>query len=151
MRVQANAKGLFMWADGTHRARYDYDTDEHVLSEILNDTYFGVFAHRLREGDQIHITDAAKERVTVLCDHVDKDARRIMLSVEVEHRTQPVMTLQGEKGEKSAPAYAYRWRGPRGGSHCIVDANGEIVHRDLQSKADAERVLQNMLEAKKAA
>lgn len=143
--IYAQITNLDEWAAGRKRSRWDYSTDDHLIEEILKqgETYFSRCCRSLRQGDIIHVTDAAQNRVTFLVDTVDSEARKVALSIDIEHAAQPVVP-HGE-------AFTVRWRGPRGGLFCILDDKGEIYERDIATKVEAERKVANLLEGSKAA
>jgi len=115
----------------TQFCAWAYKSDQHLHSEMEHPKYFGMIRARLVAGDHIYATDAAMNYKTYMIDHVDQEAQEVRLSVLTVHTAVPVMAE--DEGE-----HTWRWRGPRGGGHCIVDAKGEVVTADFPSREQAE-------------
>jgi len=146
-QTKAREQWLDTWNGSSNRARHDYDCPEHIIPEMMHDEYFGWIHHRFRKGDIVFVTDAACQRVTFLIDEVEPTYRRVQFSVLRTHAVLPV-TKPGEN--KEDPGLTVRFRGVRGGNWCVVSGTDEIVARDHRTKAEAERVLANMIEKKVA-
>lgn len=138
--IYALAHALDEWAPGKKRSRWDYSTDDHTLQEIIDTgpKYFARCFHLLRVGDLVHIVTADHRRATLIVDYIDERSHDVAFSVEREHDDQPVLA--------KAEQLAYRWRGPRGGGHSIVDAAGALVQSGYATKDDALRALANMMD-----
>ena len=143
LRLRADPSRLHCWADSGYRSRFDYDTDEHILSEIFSESYFATAYHKMQPGDILYVTDAAKQRATLIVSDVDRTTHRVMLDLDTTH-TQVPLTAESAGNDTG---YAIRWRGGRGGKFCIVSAKGELIQSDIASKHEAERLLKNMTEA----
>ena len=142
MSPRASRTSLFRWADSAVRARFDYDTPEHILVEIMTDVYFSTLYREFRAGDLIYVTDGAQQRATLIVADVDEISHVVRLDLDTTH-TQTPLTAQSATVDDG---FAIRWRGGRGGKFCIVSSAGEIVARDIATKHEAERRLVNMLE-----
>lgn len=140
--IRAHPANLTEWAPGQIRSRYDYDVGDHLISEILEagELYFHQVAHMLRAGDIVYVTDAAGKRATLIVNWVDQVKRTVAFDLDISHDERPVVTA----------AYAVRWRGPRGGKFCVVNATGKVVARDCESREEAERRIANLVEARAA-
>jgi len=147
MSLRAQRKSLSRWADSQTRARFDYDTNEHLMGEMLNDAYFSTMYADFRPGDLIYVTDAAQQRATLIVADIDPVSHLVRLDIDTTHTQAPVTAV--EKGNDAG--FAIRWKGPRGGKFWIVSNTGEMIERDIESKHEAERRLKNMLEGVKAA
>lgn len=135
-KIACRPKGFVAWGLPTQRQRYDYDTDEHVISEMLTETYFSTVQRDVAPGDLIHVTDAAKERATFVVDWSDADSKRVGFSVLERIEESPVI---GDTG------FAIKYRGPRGGLHCIIDESGAIIEKDIRTREEAQRRLDILL------
>lgn len=132
--LKGREKFLDTWCPAINRARHDYDSPDHVLAEMMHESYFGDFHQRFRKGDIVYVTDAANERVTLIIDDVDKIARKVRFSVDAVHTPQ-VVTADPEGVDDGL---SIRWRGPRGGLFAVVNAKGEILKRDITTRQAAE-------------
>lgn len=129
----ANPKDFSTWAPartGDGRSRHDYDCDDHLLSEMMSETYFGTILEELRPGDLIWITDTQKEQAVIRIDWIEKGARKVGFSVQERVTERPIVGTDG---------LAVKYRGPRGGLWCIIDAGGEILSKDHRTREEAER------------
>lgn len=113
-----------------------YKSSQHLHSDMEHPKYFAVIRERIREGDQIYAIDAAMEFKTYVVETIDREAAEVHLSVLQTQKAVPIMA-EGEK-------YAYRWRGPRGGGHCIVDADGKVVQGDFNSQMSARQEIERL-------
>ena len=139
----AAEKNMRSWAVEGTKARWDYDTEDHLIEEMLNDKYFAT-CQALRQGDLVWVTDAAQESVVLRVDFVDPHGRRVVVSVLERQVFTPVtkQIVEDKFGKSSEidDGYAVQWGGQRGGKWRVVK-NGETVKQDFQSRNDAEREL----------
>jgi hypothetical protein len=145
MATKAHEKWLDTWNGSANRARHDYDTDQHVIPEMLHEEYFGWIHYRFRKGDILFVTDAATNRATFIIDDVDATFRRVKFSLLRTHTVAPV-TKPGEN--KPDPGMTVRFRGPRGGNWCIVSGADEIVSGGHRTKLEAEQKLAHLVSLK---
>lgn len=145
--VFARERWLSSWNIGTLRGRHDYDCDEHIIEEMQNAAYFGAIHHLLKAGDFIFVTDARGENVTFLVDDVDAIERKVLISVVERITTMPITAST----DSYDPGLTVRWRGPRGGMFCIVDAENNVIAKDFRTKTEAEKALQAKLVREKVA
>jgi len=136
--LYAQPNELDEWGPGKFRSRWDFKTSNHTLQEIVDtgDRYFARCYLSLRAGDILSVVTADHRRATIIIDHIDERTHGVAFSIEREHDDQPIVPKTEE--------YAYRWRGPRGGGHCIVDGSGAIIKTDIASKDDAIRQIANL-------
>lgn len=139
---------LETWNGQATVCRHDLHAKEHLIPEMLNESYFGQLHWRLRIGDLIFVTDAACNRATFLIEDVDPLERRVRFSILRTHYVEPI-TKPGPNEED--PGITVRFRGPRGGGWCIVDGGNQIIVRDLRTKKDAEEAMALMIAKRKAA
>ena len=139
---RASRAHLSRWADSRVRSRFDYDTPNHTLAEIMSDVYFSTMYDEFRQGDEIYVTDAAQARAKLVVADVDDVAHLVRIDLDTTYTQTPVTA----SGTAPDTGYAIRWKGPRGGKFVIVSSDGDVVHRDIQTKHEAERQLANMLE-----
>lgn len=136
--LYALSHDLDEWGPGKRRSRWDYQTDNHTLQDIVDTgpKYFGRCYLLLREGDILNVVTADHRRATLIIDHIDSRTHDVAFSIEREHNDQPILAKTEE--------LAYRWRGPRGGGHSIVDAGGNLVQNNFASKDEALRAIANL-------
>jgi hypothetical protein len=139
------------WGIQGHRGRYDYVSPDHILSEMLNDYYFGGIPHNMREGDEIYVVDAAMVEAVLRVDGVYKDEKRVALSLRETHAFKPAIKAHSDVVEVETPALTVRFKGRRGGNWCVIDADGAIVEQGYQARGEAERRLAMILEAREKA
>lgn len=144
--IRAKEKDLKLWSSANWRARYDYDTEDFILDEILDDDFFGGCHGILKKGDYITITDAEDQVLTVRVDYIDKKALKIGLSKIERVHVLPVVPKRDNV--PNDPGLTYRWRSTRGGGHSIITAKGELVGINYPSKDEAVRAIENMYETK---
>jgi hypothetical protein len=143
---RALRKDLTCWSGASaKRGRYDFDSQEHKLSEILNDDYFGDIDY-LQPGDYIHITDCFDQIVTVRIDLTDRKARKAYLSRIERLYSLPAVEIRDELPDD--PGLTYRSRGTRGGGHCILTGDGSVFAISFDTRTDAERAIANCYESK---
>lgn len=145
--LYANPKYFSTWAHGSNakgngRSRHDYDCTEHLIAEMLTEDYWGTLAVDLAPGDLVWITDATTEQAVIRIDWVDIATRRVGLSVQ-ERITEHAVVGAGD--------FAIKNRGPRGGFWCVIDANGDIVKRDIRTRDEAERARNVLRDTRTAA
>src|SRR5262245_11298609 len=143
----ARLHNLEQWGLNTHRGRFDYVSQDHLLSEIMNDLYFGILIGnvKLRQGDLIHVTDAAMDEAVLRIDGVYSEEKRVQLSLREVHAFKPAVKAHSEAAD---PGITVRFKGNRGGKWCILDGEGTVVEKGYETRGEAERRLANMLEAK---
>lgn len=136
--IYALSLDLDEWGPGKTRSRWDYKTDHHTLQEIVDTgpQYFSRCYKHLRPTDILHVMTADHRRATLVIDYIDQRTHEVAFSIEREHDDQPILA--------KAEVLAYRWRGPRGGGHSIVDAAGAVIQKDFVSKDEALRALANL-------
>lgn len=134
--LKAREKYLHTWASGVKRSRHDYDSPEHLIEEMMSEIYFSDCHMRFSPGDLIYVTDAANQRVTLLINDVDKVTRAVKFSVELYHTDKPITA-----NPDSPDGLSVRWRGPRGGLFCILDAEGKVIRAGLKSRQEADAEL----------
>lgn len=133
----ASERLLSTWSGGAKRARHDYDSNDHLLEEMLNDTYWSTCIHRLNAGDYIYVQDAANQRAILLVDEIEPKTRRVWISVDERREARPVTDDSG---------LTVRWRGPRGGMWCVVNRDSRIISAGYRTRRDAEVRLSQILE-----
>lgn len=138
--VFARREWLQAWSTTSKRVRWDYDTKDHVLSDMLDNTYWASVAAKsdrddgIRDGDMIYITDAANERCTIEVTAVDIAKSRVLVSLIEKVEAVPVT----KAGGIDEPYYV-KWRGPRGGGWCIMrPGEPEPVEKGFTQREDAE-------------
>lgn len=138
--IYALPNQLDEWAPGKFRSRWDFQTNDHTLQDIVDtgDTYFARCFLNLRAGDLVTLYTADHRRATIIIDHIDAATHKVAFSIEREHDDQPIVP--------KAELFAYRWRGPRGGGHSIVDAAGVVLQSGFPSKDDALRHIANLMD-----
>lgn len=139
--LTANPKHLHNWSLPTTRSRFDYDSPDHLLSEMMHEHYWGTVMVEVQPGDLIHITAADTEQAIVRIDWKDDTARTVGMSVMERLTERPVLTTCG---------FTVKWRGPRGGYWCVVDAEGTILARDMRTQAEAARRMEMLTEQRAA-
>lgn len=138
--IYALPSELDEWAPGKFRSRWDFQTANHTLQEIVDtgDAYFSRCFLTLRAGDIVSVFTADHLRATIVIDHIDPATHKVAFSIEREHDDQPILP--------KVELFAYRWRGPRGGGHSIVDATGAVMQSGFPSKDEALRQMANMVD-----
>lgn len=136
----ARREWLQAWSTTAKRVRWDYDTKEHVIEDMLDNAYWASVAAKtdrddgIRDGDLIFITDARNERCTIEVSAVDVAKSRVLVSV-IEKTEVRAVTKAGGIEEP----YYVKWRGPRGGGWCLMrTGTDEVVDKDFASRDDAE-------------
>lgn len=133
MTLNAYEKWLHTWGSGA-RARHDYLTDQHLIEEMLNDSYFAHLYQRLLPGDLIYVRDAAMQQIVLQVDGVYPMDRRVTISVIEVLKPTPVNTEQADN-------LFVRYRGPRGGFFSVFRADGTLLAKGFRTKDDAEQAL----------
>lgn len=148
--MQARLQDLEQWGLNTGRGRFDYTSQDHLLSEMMNEHYFGclIGSVKLQAGDLIHITDGAMVEAVVRVDGVYKDERRVQTSLREVHAFKPAMQSHATS---EAATLTIRFKGNRGGKWSVLDAEGAVVEKGYETRGEAERRLANILEAKEKA
>lgn len=155
--LRADRDDLVPWSDAAAiHTRWDYDTNQYLLEEMLNDHFFGDCWDLLgsNEPDRKHsrrrhyitITDAADQIMVVRVDSVEKQARIVRLSKIERLYAQPVVELKDELPDD--PGLVYRYRGPRGGGHAVICADGSVWAVNFVTRTDAERAIANAYDEK---
>ena len=155
--IRANRDDLIPWSDAAAiHTRWDYDSSEYLLVEMLNDHFFGDCWDLLKGDDSdrkrsrrrhfITITDAEDQIVTVRVDLVDKVARKVFLSRIDRLYAMPVVELKEELPDD--PGLTYRYRSLRGGGHAILTSDGSVFGILYETRTDAEREIANCYETK---
>lgn len=129
----ANPSCLSTWAPartGSGKSRHDYDSKDHVLSEMMNETYWSTLIGDIVPGDLIWITDAESAMAIIRIDWIDTKARTVGISLQERLTERAVVAGDG---------MAVKYRGPRGGLWCVLDDAGEIISRDNRTRDEAER------------
>jgi len=142
----ADPKGLSTWAHGRNRhgksrSRHDYDSDDHLIADMLAPSYFKTIENELEPNDLVWLLDAKQEQALIRIDWVDRTLRTMGVSLVERIAEIPVVGSDG---------YGIKWRGPRGGFWCVVDGEGVIVregHRTKEEAARARDVLNSTSEA----
>ncbi len=146
--LRAEEKMLSCWSGpGAQFGRYDYKHEEHRLSDMLNDDYFGSITYALRPGDHIMITDCEDQIMNVRVDHIERHQHKVYLSRLERIYAMPVVTLDSENPDD--PGLVRRWRARNGGGHSIMTAKGELVAISFPSKEVAEQAIRIMYETKR--
>lgn len=130
----ANPAEFSTWAPartGNARSRHDYDANDHVLAEMMNETYWSTLIGEFEIGDLVWVNDAEGEQAVIKIDWIDTKSRTVGLSVQERIKDNPVTGSDG---------LALKYRGPRGGLWCIVDAQGQVIHRDCKTRDEADRM-----------
>lgn len=126
---------FFREIDTPNWARYSYKHEHHEMKDFKNPRYWGLLYKILQPMDMIYCVDANMKRCTLLVEEIDDLNKEVILSVEMEHDFKP-MLAEGQK-------LTYRYRG-RGGGHCIVDADGNVVRKELRSKQTALDIIADL-------
>lgn len=137
--TMARQHWLHSWGLTTNRGRHDYDCPDHVVSEMMDASYFGAIPQCFTQGDFIYVTDAAQDMVTLMVDEIDAVNRRVWTSVLERTVSKPNTRAHPEKEDLGLTV---RWKGPRGGRFCIVDKDGNILHKDYRTKEEAWKELE---------
>ena len=135
-------------AVGTGRSRHDYDCPDHLLAEMLNEGYFRTVRHMLAGGDLIWVTDAANETAVIKINDIDERLQLVFISLveRISERpiTATVVTDQSGLPKIEDMGLTIRNRGPRGGLWSIIDAEGNVLKRDMRTRDEANRELTKM-------
>jgi hypothetical protein len=129
----ANPAKFSTWAPartGNGRSRHDYDSDEHKLDEMLNETYWATLIGDMVPGDLVWVSDAEKAKAVLYIDWVDSKLRRVGLSIQERI---------SERGIVGEDGLSVKNRGPRGGFWSVMDAKGNVVQGDMRTREEAER------------
>jgi hypothetical protein len=129
----ADPAAFSTWAPartGSGRSRHDYDSDEHVIAEMLTEHYWSTLIGDIAVGDLIWVSDAEKAKAVVHVDWIDTKLRKVGLSVQERITERAVV---GEDG------LSVRNRGPRGGFWSVMDADGTVLQGNMRSREEAER------------
>lgn len=140
--LRAKEKDLKQWSGFASKARYDYDSDEYRIEEMLNNDFFGLCCALLKKGDLITITDCEDQIITVRVDNVDRPGMQVWLSSIERLYAHPIAPVRKEI--KNDPGFVYRWRSTRGGAHSIITRTGEVVAINFSSREHAERAIAHM-------
>lgn len=146
--AHARQHWLRSWGLTTNRGRHDYDCPDHLLSEMMDASYFGAIPQCFTTGDFVYVTDAATEMATLIVDEVDIINRRVWTSVLERLTTKPNTQAHPETKDSGLTV---RWKGPRGGRFCIVDKDNNIVTKDFRTKEEAWKALELKIHEKVAA
>ncbi len=145
MTLRAEQKNLSCWSGvGAKGARFDYSNDDHRLSDMLNDDYFGLCVPLLKKGDWIYLTDCEDQIMVVRVDYADRGSRTVKLSRIERLFAIPVVELKTDNPED--PGLVWRWRARAGGGHSIMNAKGEVVAVNFANKELAEQAIAIMYE-----
>jgi hypothetical protein len=148
MTIRSDEKKISCWSGaGAEFGRYDYRHDEHRLSDMLTDDYFGNNAIIFRIGDIITLIDCEDQIMTVRVDHIERSSLKLYLSRLERIHAMPVVTLKSDFPDD--PGLVWRWRARFGGGHSIITAKGEIVAVNFPSKEVAEQAIAIMYQNKK--
>ena len=143
---RALRKDLTCWSGASaKRGRYDYDSNEFRLSEMLTNDFFGDVDY-LQPGDYIHVCDCEDQTIVVRVDIVDRQARKCWISKLERLYAIPVVETKDELPDD--PGLVYRSRGTRGGGHSIVTADGSVFAINFDTRTDAERAIANCYDTK---
>lgn len=143
--LRAKEKDLQQWSGFAAKARYDYDSVDYRLEEMLNNDFFGLCCSLLKKGDLITITDCEDQIVTVRVDSVDKTGMQVWLSAVERQFANPIVAPRQTKLAHD-PGLTYRWRTTRAGGHSIVTRTGEVVAINFGSREHAQRAVEQMYE-----
>lgn len=139
----AMRQNLSTWATSAKRSRHDYDSDNHLLDEMMHTRYWGTIIDLIEPGDIIHITDGAGSQAEIRIDWKRDGEMTVGYSFIREIEEQPVLSNAG---------FSLKFRGNRGGYWCIVNAEGDVVEGNIIDKRDAMKRLDEIeIAAKKAA
>jgi hypothetical protein len=127
--LSANREWFFRCFDTPAFAQWAYKSRDHLLKDMEHPKYFAAFHQRLESGDHIVCIDGAMEMRTYVVDYIDKEAGVVQMSVLHHMELRPIMQEGAE--------LQWKWRGPRGGGHCIVDQNNKVIERDFNSRQSA--------------
>lgn len=133
---RAREKYLHTWSSGVKRSRHDYDTPDHLIEEMMSETYFSDCYRRVSPGDLIYVTDAANQRMTLLVNDIDPVTRAVKFSVEMYHTDKPVTA-----NPTHADGLSVRFRGPRGGQWCVMGGDGKVLRAGMKSRQEADAEL----------
>jgi hypothetical protein len=146
MAVQAKESDLQLWGQGGNCARYDYNSEHYLMSDMLTNDFFCNCTYLLRKGDFIYITDAEDQIIVVRVDEVDQGSRRVVLSKVERLYALPVVTINEDLPDD--PGLTYRWRPTRAGGHSIITAAAEVFAVNFPNRQEAERAIANIYESK---
>lgn len=144
--LRAKEKDLKQWSGFASKARYDYDSEDYRLEEMLNDEFFGLCCSLLKKGDIIVITDCEDQILTVRVDVVDKPGMKVWMSALERQFANPVVAPRQTQLAHD-PGLTYRWRTTRAGGHSIVTRTGEVVAINFGSREHAQRAIELMYES----
>lgn len=94
--LRAKEKDLKQWSGFASKARYDYDSDEYRIEEMLNNDFFGLCCALLKKGDLITITDCEDQIITVRVDNVDRPGMQVWLSSIERLYAHPIAPVRKE-------------------------------------------------------
>ena len=138
--VQADPKHLSVWSgSGAAFGRLDYRTDEYRLSDMLNDSFFGLCWAMLKDGDFITVIDCEDQIMTIRVDRVERNTRKVFISRIERLYAMPAVELKTELPDD--PGLVYRFRPTKSGGHSIVTAQGELFAINFETRTDAERAI----------
>lgn len=145
--LRAKEADLVLWSSNSSlRGRYDYITDRFLLTEMLNDDFFGVCFALLQVNDIITITDAEDQIMDVRVDEIDKRKLKCRISKLERRYATPVVELRDDLPDD--PGLVYRYRPTRAGGHSIVTGHGELFAINFETRSDAERAIANVYDQK---
>ncbi len=141
--LRAKNKDLQLWSSSNGKARYDYDSKEYRLADMLTDDFFGQ-CDLLRVGDQIFITDCEDQIMVVRVDTLERGVRKAWLSKLERIYAHPVVELRADHPDD--PGLVYRFRTTAAGGHSIVTGTGEVVAINFKSRESATQAIAAMYE-----
>lgn len=143
MTIRCDEKLISCWSGaGAEFGRYDYRQENHRLSDMMTDDYFGNAYHLFRPGDMIYAFDCEDQGMVFRVDHVERATLKVYLSRIERLYAQPVVALRGDVAND--PGLVWRWRARNGGGHSIITAKGEVVAINFPSKEVAEQAIRIM-------
>ena len=137
--IQANRHHLHAWSHGATRTRWDYDSPDFMIEDMVSagDQLFRACADLFRSGDIIYVTDAANKRATMIINVIDLVRNLVAWDLDATH---------AEKIVTGGQAYTIRQRGRSG--FVLLDDAGKVIKQAMASREEAERALASLMEKK---
>lgn len=131
--IQANRHHLHAWSQGAIRSRWDYDSPDFTLDDMMSasDQLFRACVDLFRSGDIVYVTDAANRRATMIINVIDVVRNTVAWDLDVTHAEKVIVGAN--------QSYTIRQRGRSG--FVLLDKAGKVVIQGMASRDEAEREL----------
>jgi hypothetical protein len=136
--IQANRHHLHGWSQGAIRTRWDYDSPDFMLDDMIaaGDQLFRACVDLFRSGDIVYVTDAANKRATMIINVIDSVRNTVAWDLDATH-SEKIVIAPGQ-------AYTIRQRGRSG--FILLDKAGKVIVQGMASREEAERKLASLME-----